>query len=493
MQAKPELQSPSQLRPFDSAPDTTRIKFLALIGFVILAIGAILVVFLPGYMAKQRDKANMELDTPVSELQAENVALSQENTDGHKQIEAKELLQKILKLQARLENESAKIWGAKPLQTSYGEVIASLDKANSFFDQKLFDQAITGYRETYEKIEQLANSRPERITNAIIAGDDALEKMDSESAKRHFNIVLAADPNNSKALDGLKRAEKLPQVLALFTQGQNHEAIRELEAARQLYQEAISLDNKFYAAKEHLHRVNILIKEKEFQRAMSDAISALNSKKFRTAQNALNKAQNLRPDDPSVKEIDRQLRNAKGEDQLRRMMEESKEYEKSEKWDLALEVYERILKIDSKTTFASHGKQRVKEMIDLIQQIQKYLSNPEDLQTRTHMEHARTIYDIAVTKRDRGPKFRDKTEKLHELIEKYNKPVSVLLISDGITNVRVNRVGNFGQIQKHLLKLKPGHYKAHGMRSGYRDINISFEVPVGGDKMTLEVFCKEKI
>ena len=62
-----------------------------------------------------------------------------------------------------------------------------------------------------------------------------------------------------------------------------------------------------------------------------------------------------------------------------------------------------------------------------------------------------------------------------------------------MTDVRIYRVGRFGHFLKHRMMLRPGRYKAVGIRSGYRDVSISFTVPVAGEKMILTVYCKEKI
>lgn len=489
MSGKPELQPPSQPRNFASDPNAPRFKLIALFGFVILAVSAVaVVIILPSRLAKQRDHTQV---APEAEPVQSEVRVAEESAS--KAGEARELLQKTLKLMARLENKGVKNWGAEPLVTSYRQVLTSLAEADAYLDDQFFDQAAKGYRETIVKLKQLAASRPERIRRAIQAGDEAFAQLDSKSAKRHYAIAIAADSGNSEARAGLQRAENLPQVLEYIAQGQFHEGNGNPDIARQMYNGAILLDKAFQAARDHLRRVDELILERDFRRSMSDAISALNQKEIGQAKHALDIARNLRPDAAGVRDLEQQLKNTEQGVELQRLGRQALQYEQTEQWEKAVSAYIRVLKIDANTGFAQQGKLRAERFIELNQQVQNYLLNPDDLQSLGHMNHARKIYEMAIANSDIGPKFRDKTEKLRHLLEVYNKSVSILVQSDDMTDVRIYRVGRLGHFLEHHLKLQPGRYKALGTRSGYRDVSVLFTVPVDSEEITLTIYCKEKI
>ena len=127
---------------------------------------------------------------------------------------ARELLDKTLRIKARLENEGAKIWGEELLTTSYGEAQALLQEADSHFNAQRYDHAAAGYKKTIEAFEQLETSRTERLQKALQDGSRALETFDAESARRYFEIALAANAASSEAAAGLQRVRLMPQVLA---------------------------------------------------------------------------------------------------------------------------------------------------------------------------------------------------------------------------------------------------------------------------------------
>jgi len=489
MSDKPNLQPPSQPRTFASDPHASRFKIIAMFGFSILAIVAFAVVmFLPDRVATQSShiQVTAEIDPVLSEIRvAEQSAL--------KTKEAQDLLKQLLTLQARLENEGVKIWGAQPLVTSYKEVLDLLEETNGYFDGHLFDQATKGYREVIAKLEQLAASRPERIRRAMQTGDEALAQLDSPLAKQHYELVLAADSGNHEAQVGIQRAIILPQVLENFTQGQVHEGNDKLDLAKQMYNNAILLDKDFQPAREHLQRVDALILDRDFQRSVSDAISALHREDISPARRALDIAQKLQPNSETVRDLERQLIHTEQRVAIQQLEKQALQYEQTEQWEKAAKVYIKVLNIDANTGFAQQGKLRTEKYLELSQQVQHYLSHPDDLQASESMIHARNICDFASTTIEIGPTFRSNIVKLRQLIDAYNQPISILIHSDDMTNVRINRVGRLGQFLEHRLTLQPGRYKAIGTRSGYRDVNIMFAVPVASKEVTLMVSCKDKI
>ena len=489
MSDKPKLQPPSQPRAFAPDPKASRLRVISLIVFMILALVAVaVVVILPDRFSSRRQHAQVMTETKQVQPQVRVVEESES-----KAVAAQELLKKTLNLKARLDNEGVKNWGAEPLVTSYSQVLALLAEANAFLDDQRFDQAVDGYRETIVKLEQLASSRPERLRRAIQAGNEALEQLDSKSAKQSFEIALAADDDNSEARIGLQRAENLPKVLELLEKGQLLEDEGDLDAARKMYDDAVSLDNDFKTARDHLQQAHQLILERDFQHSMSEAISALNQNKIAHAKHALNTAKNLRPDSAAVLDLEQQLKNIEQRAELQRLKKQALTYEKSEQWEKAVKTYARVLKIDADTGFAKQGILRAEKNAELNQQVQIYLLNPDNLQALEHREHARRIYDMAAANSDIGPKFADKTEKLRLLLDAYSRQVKILVQSDDMTDVTIYRVGRLGHFLEHSLKLQPGRYKALGTRSGYRDVMLLFTVPVDSEGITLKIYCKEKI
>mgnify|MGYP001821618753 FL=1 len=72
-------------------------------------------------------------------------------------------------------------------------------------------------------------------------------------------------------------------------------------------------------------------------------------------------------------------------------------------------------------------------------------------------------------------------------------PMRVELVSDGLTEVVIYRVGRFGTFERRALDLRPGKYTVVGTRKGYRDVRLELAVVAGKVPEPLLVRCEEKI
>jgi len=489
MPKNPNLHPPSQPPVFPSDPGAARAKRRALIVLAVLTILAAVVVFiLPHWLSGSREKTPEPRVITTARPPAPAAAQTSEQ-----ETETRQLLNKTLELKVRLDNEGAKTWGQEQLTTSYNQVHGFLKEADSLFNAQRFERAAAGYQKTITAFEQLEASRPERLKRALKAGEEALEKPDAALARRYFEIALAADSGNKEAKAGLQRVESLPRVLELLEKGRKSEDNGLLDDARTRYQDALEIDKHSRTARVHLQRVEQRIADRDFQRAMSNAMSAFNRRDIKQARSNLNIAKKIRPGNDAVRDLNRQIGAAERSTELQRLSRQAARHEQDEQWDKALQLYTRALTIDASAGFAQRGKIRAERLITLNRAIRNYLTSPGDLQAPEHRSHARSICDTALAADTTGPKLKSAVTELLALIEVYNKPVSVLLQSDHMTDVRIYRIGAFGRFLDHQLQLTPGRYRAHGTRSGYRDTTIEFTVPVNATSITVRIACEEKL
>lgn len=496
MLGKPELKPPTTPRPFSPDPRASRLKVITLIAFLALAIVAVgVVVVLPQRLAQQQSTGRVVAAISAS-ASANEQSVADLKSHQHKaqsQAEAERLLKEALRLQSKLEMEGVKVWGSQLLVTSYPDALEKLAEADAHFNAQRFDLSANVYLETIGMLEQLASSRPERIQRALQAGKNALEQLNSETAIRQFKITLAMDPANREAQQGLQRARNLPPAMELMREAKLAEDNGELDRARNIYREALLLDADFHAARESLVRVDKLILTRDYQRAVSDALTALQDNNYSAARRALDSARLLKPTAAEIHDIDQRLRASKRMAELDRLSSQALRFEQKEQWQKAAQTYSRALNIDAHASFALSGKLRSKKFSKLNKEIDDFLATPDVLQAPESLAKARETHDTLTTISDMGPKLREKQVKLGQLIDAYSRLFPVVLMSDNMTDVRIYRVGRYGQFIEQRLKLRPGRYTAHGTRSGYRDVRILFHVPVSGMQTTVMVQCEETI
>jgi len=485
-----DIKSQSLPPTFKNESDSSSLKFIAIVAFGFILISAFVVVVIIPSLSDETDKEIQK--SPENKIQQLAPLVDQGSPPFS--LEAQEALKKVLKLQARLENEGVKIWGIEQLVTNYNEVLTLVAKANLSIDEKHFEEALKGYQKALLKLEQLDTGRLNRLERALKAGDDFFFKRNSKSAIVQYKIVLAIDSANAKAQVGLKRAENLPKVLSFITQGENYQRNGKLEQAREMFKKATLLDGKYQDAHDRLAKVDALIFDRDLAREMSDVVSALNQEKIEEAKRALAHVKKLRPDGAGIADLEQQFKNAAHLVNLKRLSIQGLKQEKNEAWVEAIDTYKSVLAMDVNVGFAQQGKLRAENALALTDRLLQYLSKPDALLSAEHMTYARSLYQLALKKNEIGPKFREYSKNLKDLIDKYSTLVPVVITSDGKTHITIYRVRKLGKSKKFSLNLRPGKFKVLGVRSGYRDIMRWIEVPAGTSKaVTLSIICKAKL
>ena len=91
-----------------------------------------------------------------------------------------------------------------------------------------------------------------------------------------------------------------------------------------------------------------------------------------------------------------------------------------------------------------------------------------------------------------GPRLQAQRVAAQETLAYASTPVPVTMQSDGLTDITLLRVKRLGTLSSQSLSLRPGRYTAVGMRNGFRDVRVQFEVrPEQAN--TVEVRCVETI
>ncbi|MCH1491630.1 MAG: hypothetical protein L7T24_03665, partial [Luminiphilus sp.] len=150
------------------------------------------------------------------------------------------------------------------------------------------------------------------------------------------------------------------------------------------------------------------------------------------------------------------------------------------------------LEIDNTLIFARDGIARATPRAELADALSSVLEEPSRLVDARALKAAETLLADALAATPRGPLLDQQTTELSDLLTWAKTPVTITLTSDSQTDVtllRVKRLGTFGSTQ---LTLRPGSYTALGVRNGYRDVRINFDIKPGGETV-IDVRCQEAI
>ncbi len=402
---------------------------------------------------------------------------------------AQDVLSKILEKQAFLESKNVELWDRE----AFDRALAVAATGDTHYRQRAFDQAQDAYQSALNQLTALETSIPQRVSDALTAGQTALNNGDAEEATRQFEQVQAIASDNAEAARGLARAEVLDQVTELVTEATIARQNNDLPQARTLYRKALELDADHMPAAAGLEAVNAEILDNRFNEAMSRGYTALERNQLDSAKTAFKQALQLKPDDPAARSGLTQASSAATKQTLQSLLSQATALESREQWHQARDTYAKIMAIDSSVMEARLGQIRSNARAQLDDQIRGILDQPLRLSSDNVRQEAQRILADARAIKSPGAKLKEQISRLDQTMKTATTPVQVELVSDQDTLVTLYRQGELGKFQRKQISLIPGKYVAVGTRRGYRDVRVEFQLGPEGLSQPVVVICKDPI
>lgn len=470
-------------------PKPSRLGPMLIVGAgLLLAVLALLVLFLPlGNETKRVENSAATTEPPAAAAKPSPEEGPQPDTEAQQEIEV--LIGDWLRKQAEAEAENIAAWGGE----AYAGAVALAEECERLLGEQEYLAAFESCNQAINELENLKTAKPAFLEQALLAGTQALDNGDPETAARRFQEALAMDADNAQALAGMQRAGDLPQVLRLAKDGTELEAAGDVQGAVLAFRAAVDLDPDYPPARQGLERVEAMLADQAFQQAMSQALQELSAGRLSAAAKALQQAAAIRPGDPAVSDLKQQIESRRLAVQLNNLRREADRHEQAERWPEALQSCEKALSLDARASFAAACKERVGQRIELDQRMQAFLAKPERLFEDAPLAAARQLLAIANGIAPRGPRLASQLTRLNELIIEAEAKVEVVIKSDGQTEISIYHVGRLGRFLEKRLVLRTGDYTATGSRSGYRDTRQILKVRPGSGTLFFTLLCEEPI
>ena len=402
---------------------------------------------------------------------------------------AEKALAEFLKLKKRIDQKGVAEWGGK----EYEEMTTLSREADERFMDYTFLAAAEKYTQAGRKAADLADTTQAVFQRLLEEGRKALEEGDSDIAQKKFRTALMIEPSSEPAQRNLERAEKLDAVNRLVESGKTHEENDRFAFAHTDYQEALKLDSESKDAQKALNRVKERIIGQQFQKLMSDGLTAYHDGRYQSARVKLSKAKSFRPDSREVRNALLQVNEAIRLAKIEKMRQKALTAEQTENWETALSSYLAVLKIDPNISFAVQGKERALEQIRVAKRIRFFLQKPDAMESNPQLQNAVLVIEEAESLQPRGPRLSERLDKLKALVDVARTPVKVIIESDNLTKVAVYKVGKLGRFTTRELSLRPGSYTLVGSRDGYKDVRQKIIVKPRQKALRVTAICKNKV
>ena len=225
---------------------------------------------------------------------------------------------------------------------------------------------------------------------------------------------------------------------------------------------------------------------------MTVGYAALASQSFNTAEAQFREAATLYPGAPEPAAALIEVEQARTQKTLMDFKDQGAQAERDERWADATSLYEQALEIDALLLFATEGLERSMPRAELDERLAKIPDERDRLVDARILRMAQDTLAEAEAIANPGPRLQAQRVAAQESLAYASTPVPVTMQSDGLTDITLLRVKRLGVLSSQSLSLRPGRYTAVGMRNGFRDVRVQFEVRPD-QANTVEVRCVETI
>lgn len=402
--------------------------------------------------------------------------------------EAQDILASFMEARKTLEAKQVTLWGAKDFATALDMAAAG----DELYRQGAFDKALAQYRQALDKASGLVEQTKTLVTGKLGEGTRAIADGSQGRAENAFRLVLAIDPGNSEATRGLERTALMPKTLPLLKSARQAIAGQDWPGAQKDLKALLALDKDHEEARHLLGQAGQAIQSQAFNNAMGAGLAAMQAGDHQSAAGHFERALGLDPGSSDARASLDQARNALLSRTLAATLASAEAQESREQWAEAAASYQQVLDSDDTVVAARVGLLRSQARAKLDGDIETLLADPLRLASGPVFTHGGQLLRDARQISPPGPRLQRQIAALAQVLEKARLPVTVELTSDNKTSVTLLRVGEMGAFTSRKVELRPGRYVALGIRPGYRDVRVTFDVTADIGP-TVEIVCRDPV
>ena len=347
------------------------------------------------------------------------------------------------------------------------------------------------FKEIIHQSNNINSLVPKVLETKIQNGYLLLEKDRPLEAIKSFSYALKIQPQNERAVIGMKTATNFNEVQSLFIQADEFETLGQNSDALDTYYKIIQLDPSATKAQYAINRIKLNEKEIKYIQFYNKGQTLLQRKKFKEAGESFQEAYKVFPNRKEIKDALSETLRAKTDYLINKYMTRARVASEENDWANAIKDYNKALKLDNSLIEAKKGLTYSIKRDKLNQQVVDILNNEEQPLKYSTFEHTKNILKLALTYKDE-PAVASQIDKLNNILDEMKRKVPVLIISDGKTYIQLENNLDLGSFKSEKIMLDPGEYLIVGTRTGFHDVSKNFIISTDKKDNRVYIICKQK-
>jgi tetratricopeptide (TPR) repeat protein len=393
------------------------------------------------------------------------------------------------KLLPAIEKEGFSAWNA----AIRDEIIAKRDEAVSEFVTGKYEAALSKLTDTSERANKDLLAHEDELRRSIDSAEKAFQDDNYEVALTSVENALRLGPENDEVAALKTKISHLPEVLLLSEQAERARGENNLIGEEEFLRRLLILDPSRTILKKRYDNVASILSEEKFLRLIEEGMENINQRQLSNAQNNLQMASRIFSLRDEVTLLTDQVASLKQELDAELQINKGLAASAKDDWPAATRYFDEAKKIHPNSKDALDGLRLSNTIIRLQNETAQYLSAPHRLSSENVAVTARELLSKTKVFRTFSKLLGEKSDQLTELLRAYSRHISIIVISDGLTEVSVRGVGKIGKTDLRTIELKPGIYFFEGRRNGFRSKIVKVNVTPGNSSETVEIICDERV
>ena len=375
----------------------------------------------------------------------------------------------------------------------YDKIFEHKQAALRAFSEGNYSSALTQIRAAANDSSRILEVTDAKFDNHLKAAVSAFESNQFEIARTEVALALMMKPNHSIAQEYRGRIELMPKVPGYLEGSYKARAENDFRSERSYLEKVIQLDP---ARKKERSRLKILrkkIAEEDFASLLSQGIRAVESRDVGAARTSLKNARRIFPNRAELSLLKKGIKRLDLELSLAGSLSDANQAISHDDWDRAYQAFSKAKLIDPANTAAAEGERIAAEVLTGRQGLDSFVERPARLSSKAVTAAAKRMLESIRHLIALSPTLKARSEQLSKLISQANRPVEVMVKSDGKTEITVRRVGIVGKTLEKVINLRPGDYTFEGKRAGYKSKLVKLTVLFNGTGIQIRIICDEQI
>lgn len=430
-----------------------------------------------GSVRDGNSRTDHEATTPFKDAQQERASEA-----------AQTIIDEFVQYQDILERNQ---YGNDDHQEIYGTILERANRGDSLFVERRFDEANSEYKLALQEMKALLDDMNSQFDHWVEQGTNALQDRDFETSLNAWTRAEAIKPLDQDVQAKLARVQLLPKVNELIRESDRARIKEDWVQALEHLNEVKKLDPLTIRIADRREEILERITSQDLNDALTDGHEQLASNNFDSAEQIFEKILVDYPDNTAAQTGLQQVERARLTAKIEALKVAGLEKENELDMPGALKIYDEALALDNSLQFANEGRERVFEIISVVNDMNDTLQDPHALSADEEYNEAKETLATAQSHRGHSEEYDKLLQKFSDLVSYAGTLLQVVLISDELTEVTLTTSHQIGSFRRHELTLRPGRYTLHGSRDGWVDIRKTFIVQQ--DMEPVSIVCEEQI